>query len=183
MTCRVKLPPVIPSIQLHLLPPSLPLPPFLHILSHTSCHTFTETPSPLIRLRSCHPRRNISFLPPPPDCTSTVSAWRREDDDRPTRDEKWVPALFLLFLQKRRRRGRKQSLYVSEKKSEYGSREREREREYPQHTVVTLHSNWLQPAGFYGHRSIEMLLTRCVWEHTHVSSSVFVLLVCQMFVR
>lgn len=49
------------------------------------------------------------------------------DDDRPTRDEKRVTALFLLgfFLQKRRRRGEKTEFICVGKKSEYRERERE----------------------------------------------------------
>lgn len=72
---------LFPVCIMHLSNPAsssfLPLSPFLfflHIFSHTSCHTFTETPSPLIRLTSCHLCRNIF-----PCLTLVVCLWHQTE--------------------------------------------------------------------------------------------------------
>lgn len=121
MTCRVKPPPVIlrPN-QLHLLPPSLPLffPSFTYSL--TPAVTLSQklhllwSGLDLVILAG-------TFLFSPlllilrPQCQIGGGRMLLGDDDRPTRDEKRVTALFLLgffFNRKGGGGGRKQSLYV-----------------------------------------------------------------------
>lgn len=134
MTCRVKPPPVIlRPIQLHLLPPSLPLffPSFTYSL--TPAVTLSQklhllwSGLDLVILAG-------TFLFSPlllilrPQCQIGGGRMLLGDDDRPTRDEKRVTALFcwVFFLQKRRRRGEKTEFICVGKKSEYREREREK---------------------------------------------------------
>lgn len=95
--------------------------------SHTICHTFTETPSPLIQLRSCHLCRNTPPPPPilRPQCQIEVGRGGR---GRLELDVCHQPA-------EKRKKTKQNSSYTHVKS----------------HFVAT--GAWLWPAGFYGHCS------------------------------
>lgn len=130
MTSRVKIPPVLAcliylSYSAPSPPPFSPSLSFLHILSHTSCHIFTETPSPLIRLRSCHLCRNI--FPPltlRPQCQIGGGRMCMGVHDRPIEMKNGSQ---LCFLQKRREEKKKTELMCKEKM-------KRKRAVYPQHS-------------------------------------------------